>query len=123
MEGWAPLRFDIDLRVGGTWTIEYGPRDRSGPSDVITNVFTDVDRPRKLAYNTTMYVSEWGRTVRYSETITFEEQDGKTLLTLVESGFETEADRDSFEGGTPTWLDSVQRVVEARAAAAPEEGT
>jgi uncharacterized protein YndB with AHSA1/START domain len=118
--GWTVQRFDIDLRVGGTWALEYGPRDGSGPNDVITNVFTDVDRPRRLAYDASMFVAEWGRTVSYSETLTFEERDGKTLLTLVESGFETEADRDEFEGGKPGWVDSVQRVAEARAAAAPE---
>jgi uncharacterized protein YndB with AHSA1/START domain len=120
LEGWSVLRFDIDLRVGGTWTMEFGPRDGSGPNDVITNVFTEIDRPRRLAYDATMFVGEWGRTVGYSELITFEEREGKTLLTVVESGFETEADRDAFESGTPEWVDSVQRVAEARAAAARE---
>jgi uncharacterized protein YndB with AHSA1/START domain len=122
VDGWTIQRFDIDLRVGGTWTMEYGPRDGSGPNDVITNVFTDVDRPRRLAYDATMFIAEWGRTVSYSETLTFEERDGKTLLTLVESGFETEADRDAFESGKPGWVDSVQRVAEARATAS-REGT
>lgn len=111
-------RFDIDLRVGGTWIIEFGPRDGSGPNDLITHVFTEIDRPRRLAYEATMYVAEWNRTVGYSEVITFEEQDGKTLVTVVESGFETEADRDAFRSGTPDWFDAVQRVVEARAAGA-----
>ena len=27
VEGWTARRFDIDLRVGGTWTVEFGPRD------------------------------------------------------------------------------------------------
>ncbi len=121
VEGWTVLRFDIDFRVGGTWTMEYGPRDGSGPNDVITSVFTEIDRPRRLAYDATMFIGEWGRTVGYSELITFEEQDGKTLLTVVESGFETEADRDAFESGTPDWVDSVQRVAEARAAVARGE--
>jgi uncharacterized protein YndB with AHSA1/START domain len=116
VEGWVVRRFDVDLRVGGTWTTEYGPRDGSGPSDVVTSVFTQIDRPRRLAYDVSMFVSEWGRTVRYQESIALEDQDGKTLLTLVESGFETEADRDAFLGGTPTWLDSVKRVAEERAA-------
>jgi uncharacterized protein YndB with AHSA1/START domain len=115
VEGWTALRFDIDLRVGGTWTIEFGPRDGSGPKDLITNVFTEIDRPRRIAYDATMFVSEWGRSVTYSETITFEAQDGKTLLTVVQSDIETEADRDAFLGGVPGWLDAVQRVAEGRA--------
>ena len=80
-------------------------------------MFTEVDRPRRLAYDTTMFVSQWGRSVSFKEVITFEEQDGKTLLRVVQSGFETEADRDAFgPGGTPDWFDAVQRVSEAHAA-------
>jgi hypothetical protein len=62
-----------------------------------------------------MYVSEWGRTVEFDETLTFEEQDGKTLLTVVERGFETEEDRDGFLSGIPTWADAVARLAERRA--------
>ena len=122
VEGWTVQRFDIDLRVGGTWTVEFGPRDGSGPNDVLTSIFTEVDRPRRLGYDTTMYVAEWNRTVPFSEVITFEKQDGKTLLTVVESGFETEADRDAFQSGTPDWFDAVQRAAEARAAAVRGKG-
>jgi uncharacterized protein YndB with AHSA1/START domain len=116
VEGWGLLESVIDLRVGGTWTIVFGPLDRQGESDRITNVFTEIDRPRRLSYDASMYVSEWGRTVDFAETFTFEEQGGKTLLTLVQSGFETEADRDAFMGGTPGFLDALQRVVAARVA-------
>src|SRR5215470_13251743 len=72
VEGWSIQRFEIELRVGGTWTVEFGPRDGSGPNDVITQVFTELDRPRQLAYDVTMFNSEWGRTVRFMESITFE---------------------------------------------------
>ena len=122
VEGWTVQRFDIDLRVGGTWTVEFGPRDGSGPNDVLTSIVTEVDRPRRLGYDTTMYVAEWNRTVPFSEVITFEEQDGKTLLTVVQTGFETEADRDAFQSGTPDWFDAVQRAAEARAAAVRGKG-
>ena len=105
---------EIDLRVGGTWTIVFGPVDEQGEPDRITNVFTEIDRPRRLSYDASMYVGEWGRTVDFAETFTFDEQDGKTLLTLVESGFETEADRDAFMSGTPGFVDSLQRVVASR---------
>jgi len=120
VEGWKLLDFEIDLRVGGTWTIVFGPAGGRGESDRITNVFTEIDRPRRLSYAVSMYVSEWGRTVDFTETFTFEERDGKTLLTLVESGFETEADRDAFMSGTPGFVDSLQRVVAARVAGTTE---
>jgi uncharacterized protein YndB with AHSA1/START domain len=113
VEGWSLRSFEIDLRVGGTWTIVFGPID-GGDADRLTSVFTEIDRPRRLSYDTTMYVSEWKRTVDFTETITFEEQDGKTLLTIVESGFESEADRDAFMSGTPGFLDALQGAVAKR---------
>jgi uncharacterized protein YndB with AHSA1/START domain len=114
VEGWKLWEFEIDLRVGGTWTIVYGREDEQGEPDRITNVFTEIDRPRLLSYDVSMYVSEWGRTVDFVESFTFDQRDGKTLLTLVESGFETEADRDAFMSGTPGFVDSLERVVASR---------
>ena len=116
IEGWALSTFDIDLRVGGAWTIVFGPDSGEGESDRLTSVFTEVDRPRRLVYDTSMYVAEWGRTVSFTEAITFEDQNGKTLVTVVQSGFETEADRDAFQSGTPQFLDALQQAVASRMA-------
>jgi uncharacterized protein YndB with AHSA1/START domain len=41
-----------DLRVGGRWTIEFGPP--GGPPARETNVFTVVERPRRLGCVSTM---------------------------------------------------------------------
>jgi uncharacterized protein YndB with AHSA1/START domain len=115
VEGWGLRSFEIDLRVGGTWAFEFGPLDGVGEPDTITNVFTEIDRPRVLAYDVTMYVSEWGRSVSYAERITFEGSDAGTLLVVEERGFETAEVRDSFLSGTPSWVDAVERVVMDRA--------
>jgi uncharacterized protein YndB with AHSA1/START domain len=114
VQGWSLLEFEIDLRVGGTSTIVFGPSDGTGEADRLTYVFTEIDRPRRLAYDVSMFIADWGRTVDFAETITFEERDGKTLLTIVQSGFETEADRDAFMGGTPDFIDALERVVASR---------
>jgi uncharacterized protein YndB with AHSA1/START domain len=118
VEGWSVQRFEIDLRIGGTWTMEFGPRDGNGPNDVLTSVFTEIDRPRRLRYRTSMFINEWGRTVSFTEEMTFDDQDGKTLMTVVQADIELEADRDAFMGGTPGWVESLQRVVESRMVAA-----
>jgi uncharacterized protein YndB with AHSA1/START domain len=118
VEGWSLRKFEIDLRVGGIWRFEFGPPEGEGPADIVTLVFTEVDRPRRLAYQGTMFVSQWGRTVDYQEAITLEDQDGMTLLTLIMSGIEAEADRDAFAGGVPSYVDSLKHAVEARAAKA-----
>ena len=112
--GWGLVKFEMDLRVGGSWTIVFGPADGKGEADRLESVFTEIDRPRRLAYDLSMYVGEWGRTIDSAVTYTFEEQDGKTLLTIVQSGFETEADRDAYLDGTPGFIDSLQRAVTAR---------
>jgi len=118
VEGWSLRRFDIDLRVGGTWRFEFGPPEDEGPPDVVTHVFTEVDRPRRLAYEGSMYVSQWGRTVDYHEAITLEAQEGKTLFTLTMSGIESQTDRDAFAGGVPSYVDALKRTVDERAAKA-----
>jgi uncharacterized protein YndB with AHSA1/START domain len=112
--GYGLLKSEMDLRVGGSWTIVYGPTDGKGDADRLESVFTEVDRPHRLAYDLSMFVGEWGRTVDSTVTYTFEDRDGKTLLTIVQSGFETEADRDAYLDGTPGFVDSLQRAVAAR---------
>lgn len=58
VEGCGLLESEIDLRVGGTWTTVFGPAE--GESDRLTSVFTEIDRPRRLAYELSMYVGDWG---------------------------------------------------------------
>ena len=114
--GWNLWEWAIDLRVGGEWTFVFGLADRSGEPDRNTSVFTEIDRPRRLAYRSSMFVSQWGRAVDYTETVTFEERDGKTLVTIELTDLELEKDRDAFMGGIPGYLEAVERVVANRMA-------
>jgi len=112
--GWNLWEWEIDLRVGGEWTFVFGLADRSGEPDRNTSVFTEIDRPRRLAYRSSMFVSQWGRAVDYTETVTFEERDGKTLVTIELTDLELEKDRDGFMSGLPGYLEAVERVVANR---------
>jgi uncharacterized protein YndB with AHSA1/START domain len=112
--GWNLWEWEIDLRVGGEWTFVFGLADRSSEPDRNTSVFTEIDRPRRLAYRSSMFVSKWGRAVDYTETVTFEERDGKTLVTIELTDLELEKDRDAFMGGIPGYLEAVERVVANR---------
>ena len=112
--GWNLWEWEIDLRVGGEWTFVFGLADRSGEPDRNTSVFTEIDRPRRLAYRSSMFVSKLGRAVDYTETVTFEERDGKTLVTIELTDLELEKDRDAFMGGIPGYLEAVERVVANR---------
>jgi len=108
--GWKIHRAETDLRVGGTATYVMGPEGEE--PDTETRVFTVIDRPHRLVFTHSMQIAEWdGRRVDTEMTITFEDRDGKTLLTMVQTGFETEEDRDAFMGGWPTYLETLRGVV------------
>jgi uncharacterized protein YndB with AHSA1/START domain len=101
---------EIALHEGGTWTIVFGKAGEEPYRE--TNVFSEVDRPRRVAFESSMFMPEDGRIIRTSVTVTLEVRDGKTLLTIVQTGFEREPDRDAIQGGWPSILDALERVVE-----------
>jgi uncharacterized protein YndB with AHSA1/START domain len=43
---------ECDLRVGGRWTVTFGPPGREPARE--SNVFEEVDRPRRLAFTSAM---------------------------------------------------------------------
>ena len=63
-----------------------------------------------------MFLGQLGRTVEFTETVTLEERDGKTLVTVRLSDLESEEIRDGFMGGVPGWLDAIERAATVRAA-------
>lgn len=110
--GWTLHESSIDLRVGGTWLTVVGPAD--GVPDRITAVFTEIERPHRLRYRSSMYVHGWGRTLETEVTLLFEDRDDETLVTVIQTGFDTEEDRDAFTHGWPGLLDSFGQVLKAR---------
>jgi uncharacterized protein YndB with AHSA1/START domain len=104
----------IDLRVGGRWTIEFGPP--GGPAARETSVFQVVDRPRRLVYTATMRMPD-GTSFDTGMEVRFEEEaPGRTRLTILQTGFPTRELRDELAGGWPSILDGLGRVVAARVA-------
>ena len=93
----------MDVRAGGTWKfVMHGPDGVDYPNTI---VFIEVVRPERLVYS---HGGEEGETGRFHVTVTFDEHDGKTLLTL-RSLFESAAARDwvvkehhAIEGGNQT---------------------
>jgi len=61
-----------------------------------------------------MALAEAGRTLDTEMTITFEDRDGGTHFTMVEKGFEFEADRDGFVEGWTEYLETLAKVLKAR---------
>ncbi len=100
---------ELDLRVGGTWTLSFGKAGQDRYRE--TNVFSEVDRPRRIAFGSSMFMVDDRRTIETTVTVTFEDRDGKTLLTIVQTGFDREQDRNDIREGWPSILDALERVV------------
>ena len=104
---------ELDLRVGGTWIVEFGP----SPSDLYREVavFSEVDRPHRLVYDVTATFKD-GQTLDTQMEITFELENGKTLMTLLQTGYPTASMRDTYEGGWSGVFDALAGVVAERTA-------
>jgi uncharacterized protein YndB with AHSA1/START domain len=97
-----------DLRVGGEWWVDFG----KSPDEMYREhgVFKVVDRPHRVVY-TMVFTFPDGRSFETLTTVTFEERDGKTLLTLLDAGYPNEEQRDAHAGGWPGFIDAFEREV------------
>lgn len=109
--GWIVEVLACDARVGGTTSVAFGPGDERYREDM---TYREFDRPHRLVYAATFWMPD-GSSFDTVVTITFDVQDGKTLLTLVQTGFPNAEQRDAHRGGWPGFIDRLERVVAARA--------
>jgi uncharacterized protein YndB with AHSA1/START domain len=103
-EGSTVSESRTDLRVGGSYAVSVvgsagEPRYRE------EGVFEVVNPPHRLVYQQIMRLPD-GSSVQTRVTVTFEEHEGKTLVTLLDQGYATEEQRDEFERGWPDFLDA-----------------
>lgn len=106
-EGSVVVEAVTDLRIGGSYRVTViGPT--GDPMYTDEGVFEVIEPPHRLVYRQIMAMPD-GTSVETRVTVTFEERDGKTLLTLVDTGYPTEEQRDEFEQGWPDFLDAYVR--------------
>jgi uncharacterized protein YndB with AHSA1/START domain len=105
------VRSECDLRVGGRWTIEFGPPGGTPAREVC--VFEVVERPRRLVYTSTMTMPS-GSSLDTRTQVSFDADDGQTRVTIVQSGFPTAELRDEFLDGWGGILGGLRRVVATR---------
>jgi uncharacterized protein YndB with AHSA1/START domain len=104
---------ECDLRVGGRWTITFGaPGDEPARE---ANVFEEIERPRRLSFSSTMRMPD-GSSIHTHVRVTFDPENGKTRIRIVQRGFPSPELRDTFETGWGSILQRLARVVEARVA-------
>jgi uncharacterized protein YndB with AHSA1/START domain len=99
------VEIDVDLRVGGQQTAVWGP----DPSTLFreTQTFLVIDRPHRLVTESTGSSPD-GMTMTTTVEITFEEHDGGTLLTVVQTGFPAPEMRDFFMH--EVWVGALDRI-------------
>jgi uncharacterized protein YndB with AHSA1/START domain len=110
-DGWI-TEATSDLRVGGTWSVRFGPTAEE--MYTVEGVYQEVDPPNRLAYSSVFRYPD-GRSFETLTTVTFEARSGQTLLTFIDAGFPAGEDLGMFENGTVAVLDAFTRVVDASA--------
>jgi uncharacterized protein YndB with AHSA1/START domain len=111
--GWVVEVLECDVRVGGATTVSFGTAD-DRYVEVMT--YSEVEAGRRLVYTERFGMPD-GSGFDTVITITFEPQDGKTLLTIVQTGFPNTEERDAHQGGWPGFIDRLERVVAKRRSA------
>ena len=99
------VEIDVDLRIGGVQHAKWGP----APDQLFweDQTFLEIDRPRRLVTSSTGGTPD-GQTMTTRIEIDFEESDGGTLMTVVQSGFPSEEMRDFFT--TYAWAGAFDRI-------------
>ncbi len=105
--GWI-VRSQCDLRVGGTWTVDFGPSRRELYRH--HHVFEAIDRPRRLMLSTTETRLD-GSTLRFKTEFRFEARDKKTLMTMTQRGIPTAELREEHRRGVPNALARLERLI------------
>ena len=99
-----------DQRVGGVWTIAFGPsRDRLYHH---RHVFRVIDPPHRLVLATTERRPD-GSSFDFTMELTFEARHGKTLMTIIQSGFPTDELREEHGRGLPDGFARLERALRA----------
>lgn len=96
---------EVDLRVGGKWVSAWGFK----PEEMFreTQTFEVIDRPHRLVTRSTGSSPD-GVTIDTEVEITFQDEGGKTLMTVFQSGFISAEARDFF--ADTAWIGLFDRM-------------
>jgi uncharacterized protein YndB with AHSA1/START domain len=100
------VRSRCDLRVGGAWTVDFGPS--TGELYRHHHVFQVIDRPRRLVTSTTETRLD-GTTLRFETEFRFQARGNKTLMTMTQRGLPTAQLREEHRRGVPNAIARLER--------------
>src|ERR1700761_809191 len=93
------LGSDLDLRLGGEWTVELEPPETKPFTEVRTII--ELDRPRRLAYSMIVEGNGAEEPVSTEVGLSFESDSGETLVKLDQRGFRSREQAQMFEQNWP----------------------
>jgi uncharacterized protein YndB with AHSA1/START domain len=99
---------ECDLRVGGRLKLTIKRPD--GPPILESNLFTRIDRPRRLEFRSTLMTPD-EYTIDRDVEVTFDDLDGGTSMTVVQKGFPTAELRDLVGDGVSVMLDRLEGLL------------
>ncbi|SIO02973.1 SRPBCC family protein [Agromyces cerinus] len=99
------VEIEVDLRVGGTQTAVWGPNRETLFREVQT--YLEIDRPHRLVTESTGSEPD-GTSMTTHVVVTFEANDGGTLVTVEQTGFPTPELRDFFQ--IQAWNGAFDRI-------------
>ena len=100
------VEIEVDLRVGGTQTAVWGP----SPDELFreTQTFLEIDRPHRLVTSSTGSDPSGTEMTTRIEIDFVATDDGKTRMSILQTGFPTPEVRDFFS--TMVWIGALDRV-------------
>jgi uncharacterized protein YndB with AHSA1/START domain len=112
--GWI-VQSQCELRVGGLWTVAFGPSPRELYRH--RHVFEVIERPHRLVLASTETRLD-GSSFHTQLEFTFEARDGKTLMTMTQRGFPSVELREEHERGVPNACARLERLIQRSATSA-----
>ncbi len=106
--GWI-VRSQCDLRVGGVWTVDFGPSSRELYRH--RHVFEVIEPPHRLVLASTETRLD-GSSFHTKLEFTFEAKGEKTLMTMTQRGFPTVELRDEHARGVPNAFARLERLIQ-----------
>jgi uncharacterized protein YndB with AHSA1/START domain len=106
-KGMTVTPYESDIRTGGRYRISM--RGSDGSEHWLQGVYREVVPPERLVFTHSWLDGEGKSQKETLVTVTFEERDGKTELTLRQTGFSSETSRDGHESG---WSSALERLAE-----------
>jgi len=106
-QGFTTIHCEMDVRVGGAY--RFGMRSPQGTEHWKRGVYREIVEPERVVFTFAWENADGTLGHELLTTVTFDEQDTKTRLTLRQAAFETTEWRDSHRQG---WTSTLERLAE-----------